>query len=585
MKTLKLTTSFFVAFLFASNLFAQPVTQLNAAVAARDKITWTWHKHQNLQKGFFFRATKNEPFTVNWGDGYIETVICNSDVTSVVLNHPYEKTGEYMVTIEASNNNCKFISLYIESNILVDIDIKECTALTRLILSSNALTDIDLTECTALTELGLSHNQFAKLDISNCTNLINFTCSSNKLTNLDLSNCQKLEILQCVNNELTNLDLSNCQKLEQLQCDNNILIDLDLSNCLELKYLLCRHNELTNLDLSNCPEFLYLLCDHNELINLDLSNCMNLTDIDCSYNELTNLDLSHYPNLLSVSCSDNKLTNLDLSHCPNLLSVSCSDNKLTNLDLSHCPNLLSVSCSDNKLSNLDLSNNTKLTSLKCYNNELTKINLSGCTVLKYFNCDSNQLQLSDLYEIQLMGIRDLNFGTQNLLPQTAIIGEELFSEQSVFAGIFTNYYITKESVPASKSDYTVVDGKLTFNAPGEYIVTMTNAAIDSSAKIIVPIEILPVKINENAGANIKVYPNPTTGELRITNRSHVSGKLSEANYELQVENIEIFDVFGRIMPLTANRSPQTVIDISHLPEGVYFLNIDGETFKIIKTNK
>ena len=75
---------------------------------------------------------------------------------------------------------------------------------------------------------------------------------------------------------------------------------------------------------------------------------------------------------------------------------------------------------------------------------------------------------------------------------------------------------------------------------------------------------------------ISVYPNPTTGELRVT------------GYELQVTGIEVFDIFGRnLTPLTSYLTPHTSIDISNLPRGVYIIKIYNtnnsfETFKIIK---
>jgi hypothetical protein len=83
---------------------------------------------------------------------------------------------------------------------------------------------------------------------------------------------------------------------------------------------------------------------------------------------------------------------------------------------------------------------------------------------------------------------------------------------------------------------------------------------------------------------IVVYPNPTNGELRIT------------NYELGITNIEIFDMLGH--PVGANLRvcpphvrpphvrPETqtsdiVINISHLPTGMYFIRIETENGKIV----
>jgi len=69
-----------------------------------------------------------------------------------------------------------------------------------------------------------------------------------------------------------------------------------------------------------------------------------------------------------------------------------------------------------------------------------------------------------------------------------------------------------------------------------------------------------------------VYPNPTTGVLRITSD------------ESQVTGIEIFDVSGRKLPMsTASlKSLETLIDISRLTTGLYFLKINTEAGQVIK---
>ncbi|MCL2311182.1 MAG: T9SS type A sorting domain-containing protein, partial [Firmicutes bacterium] len=80
-----------------------------------------------------------------------------------------------------------------------------------------------------------------------------------------------------------------------------------------------------------------------------------------------------------------------------------------------------------------------------------------------------------------------------------------------------------------------------------------------------------VGINENQFENITVYPNPTTGILRIESR------------ELRVEKIEIFDVFGRkLLSLLSPTSPETTVDISHLSAGVYFVKVSTEIGEAIK---
>ncbi|MDR2971224.1 MAG: T9SS type A sorting domain-containing protein [Bacteroidales bacterium] len=79
------------------------------------------------------------------------------------------------------------------------------------------------------------------------------------------------------------------------------------------------------------------------------------------------------------------------------------------------------------------------------------------------------------------------------------------------------------------------------------------------------------KVVENKLQDVLVYPNPTTGELRVT------------SYELQVTSVEVFDIYGRAVSthyslLTTHYS----MDISHLPAGIYFLKFETEKGPVMK---
>jgi hypothetical protein len=77
--------------------------------------------------------------------------------------------------------------------------------------------------------------------------------------------------------------------------------------------------------------------------------------------------------------------------------------------------------------------------------------------------------------------------------------------------------------------------------------------------------------------DITLVPNPTTGELRITNYELRNGLLSEVE-------VEVFDVYGRKVSSHHHitSSSHHLINISHLSSGVYFVKIKtdgGETVK------
>jgi hypothetical protein len=68
-----------------------------------------------------------------------------------------------------------------------------------------------------------------------------------------------------------------------------------------------------------------------------------------------------------------------------------------------------------------------------------------------------------------------------------------------------------------------------------------------------------------------LYPNPATKELRIT------------NYELRIENVEIYDVYGRNVGTNQRIYPDTdgvVINVSYLPAGIYFVKVIDENQQV-----
>ena len=73
-------------------------------------------------------------------------------------------------------------------------------------------------------------------------------------------------------------------------------------------------------------------------------------------------------------------------------------------------------------------------------------------------------------------------------------------------------------------------------------------------------------------SSIKVYPNPTTGELTIDNG------------QLKINNVEIFDIYGRKQKIIINYQLSIInsINISHFPTGIYFVKIRTEAGEIVR---
>ena len=72
-----------------------------------------------------------------------------------------------------------------------------------------------------------------------------------------------------------------------------------------------------------------------------------------------------------------------------------------------------------------------------------------------------------------------------------------------------------------------------------------------------------VNINNISEKNkIKVYPNPTTGKILIRNLIHTSNN-----------TISIRNIVGKIILTVDSRNSLDSLDISHLEDGVYFIEI------------
>ena len=123
------------------------------------------------------------------------------------------------------------------------------------------------------------------------------------------------------------------------------------------------------------------------------------------------------------------------------------------------------------------------------------------------------------------------------------------------------------------NDYDENWQQQTLNGLIVYYNNMQSSIIEEAHKITANyIKVLkPSDVEKVESMPISIYPNPTTGELRIE-----SGKL-------RVENIEIYDVSGRnLSSFTSHSSFFTSINISHLSAGVYFVKISTEAGEVVK---
>jgi hypothetical protein len=400
---------------------------------------------------------------------------------------------------------------------------------------------------------------------------------------------------------------------------------------------------LGNRNLQGVPSFAglttlqHLHCGYNfGLFGLDLTDCTGLISLG-----MNRSDFGFYPDI----------PELDLSHCTKLESLSCDDNFITELDLTNNTKLRYLVCSKNRLSKLDLKNNTELYALFCDANRLTELDLTGVdniwpsafagyaqSVSLTLTGKGNEYTLeiplnnpifqnsaisysSGVLKSTDKTVSSTNFWVQAIGSNYYIDGRMFFSYEEippsppVITTTALPYGTTGEAYTAAleadgdvpitwsiesgtlPADLTlnettgIISGIPTVEGIFEFTVKATNEAGSDTKPL--PITVSAVGIGNREFSQITVYPNPTTGELRIT------------NYELRDSKginplvIEIFDVFGQKVygdevrgeryeatPRTPHHDTPHLIDISHLPSGVYFLRIqtddDAITQKIIK---
>jgi len=167
-----------------------------------------------------------------------------------------------------------------------------------------------------------------------------------------------------------------------------------------------------------------------------------------------------------------------------------------------------------------------------------------------------------------------------------IEGYHLYRNQSLITNeLLTETTYLDEDLPNGMLQYFVI----------AYFTNDCDSIVSNIVEETIETEGIEAPPSPPEGGDVRVYPNPTTGELKITNyaqqpRHAELVSASPANEGIagqarnDVKNVEIFDIFGRNVlsvppPL---RGGLGGLDISFLPAGIYFLRIQTETGTVTK---
>jgi len=591
-------------------------------------------KHENNTTGWQSKNLAGHLDCSKWT--YLSRIICTSNnLTSIKAKNCISLLGLYcrwnkLETIYLEN--CPIIDrLGCLENQLTTITIINCPNLEMLFCEHNRLStfdDINVDNCNALNRIDCMDNLFTNINMNTIPTLTELNCSNNYLANNQLILNHGLQKLICNNNQITHL-APHSASLVHLECRNNNLVSLDVSTSPNLLHLDCKNNNLTSLELSNNNKLQQLYCENNQLTSLDISHNKNLQELYCDNNELITLDVSNATKLKELSCKNNQLTTLDVTDCHALTHLDCSNNLLTSITNIHNKSRLEeLNCDNNQLTTLDVSNCIKLVDLSCVNNLLTHLDVTNCKSIVHLNCRHNRLNALNISSVGVyLHALDCSYNQMffsGIPPTIPFPWEYVYWPQNTIEGGKIHY---ETGIDLSK-EY-LVEGNLTqfwwfditegyeqpIELPNEYgffslteehigkrlrckMLNATFPALSGNNILTYEVNIIDeVGIKEHAECRMQkvvVYPNPTTGGLTI---EWTSGQVDKWT------SVEVFDVFGRRIEIPhcvrndgSNKAKHDVIpnrhfttfsvnsrneeshaiNITHLPNGVYFIKITTE---------
>ena len=115
------------------------------------------------------------------------------------------------------------------------------------------------------------------------------------------------------------------------------------------------------------------------------------------------------------------------------------------------------------------------------------------------------------------------------------ITETQFVDTSVAFSV-ARYYKVKAVYPECESEFALADN-------GDDFIFITNASVD-----------------ENSFFDVKLYPNPTSGQLSIESEGMTS--------------VSVYDLMGQCLMQVSAEDGQTTLDMSQLQNGIYFIKVN-----------
>jgi len=501
----------------------------------------------------------------------IKTIVIDSGVTTI---------GDW-----AFYNCSRLISIFIPNSVTTigDCAFFNCSSLISIIIPNSVITigGSAFYSCRNLISVSISNSvtTLGSGAFYNCSNLTSITIP-NSITTIDISvfyGCSKLDSIIIPNSvtSIRNGAFQNCSSLTAITISNSVteIGGFAFQNC----------SSLTSITIPNSV---------TDIGHFTFSNCSSLTSITIG-NSVTTIGSSAFRNcsgLTSVTIP-NSVTTIGYStfyNCSSLKSITIPNSVTTINDYAfyNCSSLKSITIPNSvtTIGYSTFSNCCGLTSITIGN--------SVTTIDDYAFSNCSGLTSITSYAVPPVLGTDVFYNVPVYIPvYIPCWGYSAYLYTSGWGDYFTHFIdslldeiptITKNgNVLTSSEAYSyqwyldnepIADAtkqSYTYTQNGVYFVAVADeegcfAKSDT-------ISITNVGIVSITNYELRIFPNPTTGKLKIENG------------ELKMGNVEIYDIYGRKQFSIFNfQFSIDEIDISHLSNGVYFIKINNKIIKVVK---
>ena len=302
------------------------------------------------------------------------------------------------------------------------------------------------------------------------------------------------------------------------------------------------------MDLSKCSSIINYYTSGSTLRSLNTNNCTNLEYISVSINRLTVLDLRDNIALKNLYCSENQLTRIDLVAVNHL---DCIENRLPLSNLYTLSNMISnpynkyLGRQEFPSQRIAMGDSVDFSDQATFGGIATVfvVEKNGAPappddykvkdgIITFYNSGFYRVIMTNAAVISHPGwpavvvapfhvINFVPFTELIDLPTTATAGIYLQLTGTVIPHNATYKDISWKVKDAGTTGATIGTGssRLYTTAPGTVMVTATvkdGSAIGTDYMQDFYVEVEPLSIAETPLTALQVYPNPTTGELRVT---------------------------------------------------------------------